>query len=130
MSKTDDNFKKYHEMVKSRGYSNLKPQKLPKDPNEVLKQLAREGQALLDREALNQCKQSLPVTSAPSKELEHALASKDANPYIRARAQVLKDLPEVKRQRILDMEQSGKIDNGTYQEFVRMVRKLGDGFSK
>jgi len=130
MSKTEDNFKKYQETVIARGYTNLKAQKLPKDLNEVMKALAKEGQALLDRAELNNCKQSLPMTSTPSKDLEQALASKDSNPYVRARAQVLKDLPEEKRNRLLEMERTGKMENGIYQEFVRMVRKLGDTFSK
>lgn len=130
MSKTEDNFKKYQENIIARGYANLKSQKLPKDLNEVMKQLAQEGQELLDRETLDDCKQSLPMTSAPSERLEHALASKDSNPYIRARAQILKDLPKEKREHILQMEQSGKIENSMYQEFIRMVRKLGDNFSK
>jgi hypothetical protein len=129
MSKTEDNFKKYQETVIARGYTNLKVQKLPKDLNELMKQLAREGQEIINREELNNCKQSLPITSAPSANLEQALASKDTNPYVRARAQVLKDYPEEKRKRILEMESTGKIENGIYQDFVRTVRKLGDQLS-
>lgn len=129
MSKTEDNFKKYQETVIARGYTNLKTQKLPKDLNDLMKALAKEGQELLDREELNNCKQSLPMTSAPSKNLEQALASKDTNPYVRARAQVLKGYTEEKRNRILEMETTGKIENGIYQDFVRSVRKLGDQLS-
>jgi glutamyl-tRNA reductase len=130
MSKTKDNFKKYQETVIARGYTSLKSQKLPKDINDIMKALAKEGQELLDREELNKCKQSLPITSSPSKDLEQALASKDVNPYIQARGQVLKNLTEEKRNRILEMERTGHIENGTYQEFVRMIQKLGDNFSK
>ncbi len=129
MSKTEDNFKKYQEMLIARGYTELKSQKLPKDPNEVLLQLSREGQDILNREELAKCKQSLPITSSPSKDLEQALAAKDSNPYVRARAQILKEMPFARRERIQEMERTGKIENDTYQEFVRLVRKLGDSLS-
>jgi hypothetical protein len=130
MSKTEENFKKYQAMIVSRGYDKLIPDKnLPTDLNDLCRKLAMEGQELLDREELTKCNKSLPITSTPSKNLENALASKDTNPYVRARGQVLKDLPKDRRERIEEMEKSGKIDNGIYQEFIRMVRILGDQFS-
>jgi hypothetical protein len=51
------------------------------------------------------------------------------NPYVRARAQVLKEMKSWQQKEIADMEASGKTEQFAYQEFIKKVVELGDKFS-
>lgn len=65
----------------------------------------------------------------PPKVLDNALAKMSDNPYIRARAEVLKKMIPSLRKQIEEMEKTKNLDNRIYKDFVQEVRKLGDSFS-
>jgi hypothetical protein len=122
MKKTEENLEKYRAHVKARGYDKLTPMvNQPSDLNKLMVALAKEGEALLN--------QVPPAKPSSPKVLEQALGKISTNPYIRARAQVLKDLAADRRETILKLEAAGKIEDSRYKEFVKMVRILGDRFS-
>jgi hypothetical protein len=121
MTEAESNLEKYRAHVKATGYDKLRPLKnQPADDNELMKRLGDEGMKLLAEEA---------TAASNPKTLDAALGATDPNPYVRARTQVLKDLPADKRARIELMERDKKTDNAVYDEFSRMVAKLGDKFS-
>jgi len=108
------------ESVKARGYENLKGMAIePADPQELLRMLVKEGDALLAAE-----EPATPVTA-----LESALGSKSNNPYIRARIKILNDLPPKVRSEIEHMEKTGKINNSVYRKFTVAIALLGDKLS-
>lgn len=121
MTEAESNLEKYRTHLRNTGYDKLRPMKnQPADDNELMKRLGEEGMKLLEEEA---------NTRTPPKTLDAALGATDPNPYIRARIQVLKDLPADKRARIELMERDKKTDNPIYEEFARMVSLLGDKLS-
>ena len=67
-------------------------------------------------------------SKSPTKDI--ALGKKDANPYIRARAELLSKMAKSKRIEIEQMEVSGKTDNRIYSEFAKAIANLGDQFSE
>lgn len=124
----EDNLKKLKEI-------NTKPPVMP-----LIDQLAAEGLALLELEAMPPLStQSGSVTPAKtvvikplpddSKKLDATLAANSNNPYIRARATVLKKYNQWRQKEIERMESSGDINNRYYDQFVREVRELGDSLS-
>jgi len=129
LNSTHDNFKRYQEYLASSGKDKLKPSKgKPGDPKKIIGKLAVEGMELLEKEQVPITK-VVPEIHSSKKELENALGAKSNNPYIKARVQVLKDLPEWRRNEVLKMETNGNIDNKHYAAFVDMVAILGDTFS-
>ena len=125
MKKTERNIELYKAQVIARGYENLKPMvnQPTNDMNLLMNHLAAEGKVLLEREETN------PQKKFVSKTLEDTLGQNSKNPYIRARIQVLKDLDPMRRREIAEMEVNGNTDNFRYNDFVKMVRTLGDRFS-
>lgn len=123
MSKNNPNapsLDKYLQSVKDRGYD-----KLPKpDHKETLAELIAEGNKLLELES-KKTKKTFPVKSS----LENSLAATDSNPYIRARAQILKAMPAWRQKEIETMESTGNTDNRFYEDFVRSVTDLGNQLS-
>ena len=73
----------------------------------------------------------LTGTEIPEKpsQLDTALALKDPNPYVRARAIVLKKMADGDRKTIERQELEGKTDTNFYQAFVKKVALLGDKLS-
>jgi len=138
MKKTDENLEKYFARLKARGYEKLVPTPAQYDGlydlnndlmNDFMNELAKEGNVILEEEKAAKAKAMGKPTPTPEAILENALGSISTNPYVRARCQVLKDLSADRRKAIEEMEKTGKIDNTRYQEFVKMVRLLGDRFS-
>lgn len=130
MKKPEANMEKYKAHLKARGYDKLIPMdNPPSDLNQLMNRLAAEGRELLEKEKLTGLKKLVPEKPTPAKVLESALGLIDKNPYVRARAQVLKDLPADKRKAIEEMERTGNTENTRYSEFLKMVRVLGDRFS-
>jgi len=128
MKKTEENLEKYKAQLKARGYENLIPMiNPPKDINVLMQRLVIEGNLLLKIEEVS--KKSVPNSPSPTQSLENALALCDKNPYVRARAQVLKDLDTERRKEIEMLERTGRTNCGQYTDFVKMVRILGDRFS-
>ena len=126
MAKSDtnyQNFKKYYDNLAARGYDKL----VPPNHEETLEELIAEGNRLLEAETKK------PVEKTPQpcekKRLQDTLAADSKNPYVRARNKILNDLPKERRERIEAMEQTGHTDNATYEEFTKMITKLGDKFS-
>jgi hypothetical protein len=115
---------KYLQSVKARGYTDLKPEKYPEDPSALIRQLIKEGDALLATEASNVDKPK------PSKSLEIALGAKSDNAYVRARSKILSDLPLKVREELEQMEKSGKTNNPVYKKFVQSISTLGDKLSQ
>lgn len=52
-----------------------------------------------------------------------------ANPYYKARIQLLNGMTQWRRDEILAFEKSGDRDNRHYMDFVKEVASLGDTFS-
>lgn len=114
-----DNFQKYQNRIKEI------PSNLPvPDHVETLDELIAEGERLLKLDEKKA--KSMPDER---KRLDSTLEEKSPNPYIRARAMILKKLPPANRKQILDMEASGNTDNHQYTTFVKKVVKLGDSLS-
>jgi len=111
MSKAEDNFKKYQATL-----------------NGIMMTLAAEGFKLLEEE--ERAKNPVVKKPSPPSVLENALGAMDKNPYINARAQVLKNMTPKERSEIERMESTGKLENSVYQDFVRKVSKMGDLYSK
>lgn len=84
--------------------------------NQSLSDLISEGNRLLQEEE----KKNPIAKSSPKNE---------NNPYIRARAEVLKKMPSWKRNEIATMEKEHNLDNPYYDDFVKQVRILGDSFN-
>lgn len=84
---------------------------------ESLSDLIAEGNRLLEQE------EKIIKKSAPSS------LKNESNPYIRARAEVLKKMPSWKRNEIATMEKEHNLDNPYYDDFVKQVRILGDSFN-
>jgi hypothetical protein len=121
MAKNNVNNDKYWESVKLRGYD-----KLPQPTHvETIEELAAEGERLLQAEG----KLPTPTPSNDSKRLQDTLAAATDNPYVRARVKILNDLPKERRERIEQMEKAKNTDNLIYDQFVKMVVKLGDQLS-
>jgi len=128
MNKIEQNLEKYKKQLKALGHDKLIPMSNPpKNTNDLMNLLAKEGHSLLEQEALSKCKKMVPEN--PTMVLEQALGTISKNPYIRARTQVLKDLTADRRNSILKLESEGQIDDRRYTEFVKMVAILGDKFS-
>jgi len=51
------------------------------------------------------------------------------NPYLRARHQILNELPQWRRNEVLTMESKNDIENHHYMTFVRLVAERGDVLS-
>jgi hypothetical protein len=68
------------------------------------------------------------IEEKPTK-LDTALALKDPNPYVRARAIILKKMTDGDRKLIEKQEVEGKTDTNFYQAFVKKVSLLGDKLS-
>lgn len=136
MNKTEANLERYKAQLKARGYDKLIPlTNPPKNNNDLMNVLAKEGNVLLQQEALAKAKVApkeafteKPALS-PAKKLEQTLGMNSKNPYIRARIQVLKDLATDRRDYILKLESEGHLNDRRYTEFVKMVATLGDRFS-
>lgn len=113
---------KYLQSVKDRGYD-----KLPVPTHqESIAELIAEGDKLLAAET----KTKKPIKKTNSaKSLESSLAATDSNPYIRARAQILKAMPGWRQREIETMEASGDINNRFYEDFVKSVTDLGNQLS-
>lgn len=132
MAKSDKG-ERHLESVKARGYQNLQctPAELAaKTPEELMRVLMKEGEAIIEAE-LNKGK-IIPLpskTKSEPKALDNALAAMSKNPYVRARIKILTDLPPARRKQIEEMEKTGNTDNHTYEQFSKMVAKLGDQFS-
>ena len=139
MKKTDENLEKYFARLKARGYEKLVSTPAQYDGlydlknglmNDFMNELVKEGNVILEEERAVKAKAIGKPTPSSAAILESALGSISTNPYVRARIQVLKDLSATRRNAIEEMEKTGKIDNTRYQEFVKMVRVLGDRFSE
>lgn len=129
--KTDnfDNFSKYLQSIKDRGYENLKStvaEQAAKNDEDLIRVLIVEGNALLKAED----KTPPPKPPNDNQRLQDTLAANTTNPYVRARLKILNDLSDERRNRIEEMEKNGKTDNPTYEQFAKMVVKLGDQFSE
>lgn len=125
------NDKKYQANLIARGYTKLSALTKQQNTfinnnqeNELLKSLAIEGEKLLEQE--NTTKSPTPEQN---KELENTLGLVSKNPYIRARSQILKDLPPGRKKEIEEMERTGNTNNKDYQEFIKKISLLGDKFS-
>jgi len=133
MAKNEASENKYFASLKERGYQNLKctPAELAaKTPEDLLRVLMKEGEELVEAELSKGKIIPLPSkTKSDPKVLENALAAMSKNPYVRARIKILNDLPAERRKQIEDMEKNGKTNNATYEQFAKMVSKLGDQFS-
>lgn len=123
MTEAESNLERYRNYLQKTGYDKLRPMKnQPEDNNDLMKRLGEEGLLLLEKDN----KKSIPDENP---KLESTLGEKSTNCYVRARIQVLKDLPADRRARIELMEQDKKTDNPIYDEFVKAVTLLGDTFS-
>lgn len=123
MSKNNSNvpsLDKYLQSVKDRGYDNL----LMPTHKETIAELVSEGNKLLELEVKNPSKKPTVKSS-----LENSLAATDSNPYIRARAQILKAMPAWRQQEIEEMESKGNTNNRFYEDFVKNVTDLGNQLS-
>ena len=103
---------------------------LPKLPSPrkkpTIADLVAEGNELLKKDDLNNIIKKLTTKSKKSD--TEVLNTK--NPYVKARNQILSDIDSMKRTRLLKMEETNNIDNKEYNEFIRMIRILGDKFSE
>lgn len=118
MTRSEQSFKKYIANVQARGYQKLsKPTR-----EETLDELIAAGNRLLEKDIAS-AKVSPKSSSPPKLDLDAK------NPYLRARTTVLMDMSDQRRKRLLEMEAEKNTNNPVYDEFVRLVIKLGDQFS-
>lgn len=124
MAKDDlqSNLNKYKKTLKKLGRDKLKP--LEKEL--TIEELCAQGLKEMDAE---NSKTSTPLSKKESQVLETALGAMSTNPYVQARVKILNDLPPAKREQIQKMEETKNTDSKTYDEFVKMVVKLGDQLS-
>jgi hypothetical protein len=92
-------------------------------PGQTIAELCAEGDRMLAAEGYADPK------SSSNKSLETSLGEKSSNPYIRARAQVLKSMKRWQQKEIETLESSGQTDKLAYQEFVKSVIEIGDKLS-
>ena len=110
-----DSFKKYHDALKGRATNViLIPDKLP---IETHISILLSGPDLTEQ------------TASSPKKLEVALAANDKNPYVRARAEVLKKMKSSDRALIEKMEETKNTNNYFYEKFVKAVAAEGDKLS-
>jgi DNA-binding FadR family transcriptional regulator len=135
MAKSDAMGERYLQSVKERGYENLKctvaeltaAKLTAKTPEALIRVLCAEGAEII---AAEEKAKTPPVPPSENKRLQDALAASTKNPYVRARLKILNDLTKDRRDQIEGMEKNGKTNNPTYEQFIKMVTKLGDDFSK
>lgn len=92
-------------------------------------ELTAEGMKLLEAEEKKKSPPVAPPKKDDQKKLETALGTTSANPYIRARIEILKGMNDFNRKRIEELEKKGNTEHPLYQEFVRLQVRLGDKFS-
>jgi hypothetical protein len=107
----------------------------------IIDDLAKEGLKLLaeeeeeeEEEEEKQNPQSCPgLPKAPTednkKRLETVLSETSKNPYIRAKAQLLKKMETRKREMLETMERIGDINNRIYDAFIKDIARMGDELS-
>jgi hypothetical protein len=88
----------------------------------------KEGFALLEAEEKTKISVK-PNAPHPSQDLEDALANKSDNPYVKARAQVLKSMTPEQRSIIEKMDHGILEKDRRYDDFVKRVRIKGDQLS-
>ena len=129
MAKSDAKGNRHLQSVKERGYENLKctaAELTAKTTEDLIRVLCAEGAEII---AAEEKAKTPPVPPSENKRLQDALAAATKNPYVRARLKILNDLTKDRRDQIEAMEKNKKTNNPTYEQFVKMVMKLGDEFS-
>jgi hypothetical protein len=120
--------KRYEAYVKANGYEKLTPpRKGLNDLNDLMRQLAAEGDELLAKE--NKTTKPTPPKDE-TKKLDKKLASISPNPWVRARTKILNDYPEWRRKEIENMENGKYPKDYHYDDFVHEVRILGDEYEE
>jgi hypothetical protein len=116
-----NNYQKY---ILQQGYNKLP---IP-DHEETIAELVAEGERLLALEEKAKKPEVKVVAEAvdESERLDSVMASKSTNPYVQARAEVLKKLSPSLRKKIEDMEKSGDRDNTIYKDFCSKVSEYAD----
>ena len=122
-TKSEENLEKYKNNLALRDTTGfiLIPDIKGEDPED---RIARHIKILLGHPDLT----GTEIVEKPT-QLDTALALKDPNPYVRARAIILKKMKEEDRKTIEKQELEGKTDTNFYQAFVKRVALLGDKLS-
>lgn len=130
MAKSDNNntFGDFSKKVKlDPTRQNLKPVDPKLTFDQYLRIAIREGNELLDAEKKNSTK--TPSVTKPSLTLENALAALSTNPYIKARAEILKELSPLTRTAIEQMEKNEIPKDARWNSFCQAVQVRGDKIS-
>lgn len=106
---------------------NLKPLPEGLSIEQIITQLVKEGNELLEAEA--KTKPSVKSTPESKAALEDALGKMSDNPYIRARVQLLRKMTPEARSVIEKMEKGTLAKDHRYDDFCNMVTRLGDKLS-